>query len=296
MIFSGGFMAKKHNIQKIKDKRHRGKPRIRFNFMMLVIIFVLSFAGCFGVYMAAANINDNFLEENPKKTVVKADSSGEDEQQGTAADAEDVTDAEAADKPAEVKVNNPVPESAAVDASYFDSCCLVTDSTLLQMGTYTDMKDVLGNAELNAASCLTTQINSSYGKIKVYETMKVKKPDTLYLMLGSDIGLSPMDAMVQNYTTLVTSIHNDRPDMKIYVMQLPPVAYDTETVTNEMINTYNGQLLSMADSIGVYCIDTNTALKSADGVLSAEYWSEETASLTEAAYKTVAGYILTHTA
>lgn len=289
-------MAKKHNIQKIKDKRHRGKPRIRFNFMMLVIIFVLSFAGCFGVYMAAANINDNFLEENPKKTVVKAGDSGDGKQEETTADAEDGADDDAGEAVQDtVKVNNPVPESAAADASYFESCCLVTDSTLLQMGTYTDMKDVLGNAELNAASCLTTQINSPYGKIKVYETMKVKKPDTLYLMLGSDIGLSPMDAMVENYTTLVTSLHNDRPDMKIYVMQLPPVAYDTETVTNEMINTYNGQLISMADSVGVYCIDTNTALKSADGVLSAEYWSEETASLTEAAYKAIAGYILTHT-
>lgn len=291
-------MAKNHNIQKIKDKRHRGKPRIRFNFMMLVIIFVLSFAGCFGVYMAAANINDNFLDENPKKTVVKADSSKNNEQEETtdAAGENDVPDEASADTPDEVKVNNPVPESAAVDASYFENCCLVTDSTLLQMASYTDMKDVLGNAELNAASCLTTQINSSYGKIKVYETMKVKKPDTLYLMLGSDIGLSPMEAMVENYKTLVTNLHNDRPDMKIYVMQLPPVAYDTETVTNEMINTYNGQLLSMADSVGVYCIDTNTALKSADGVLSAEYWSAENASLTEAAYKTVAGYILTHTA
>lgn len=294
-LSTGGYMAKKHNIQKVRTKK-QGKPRVRFNFWMLVIIFALSFVGCFGVYMAAANINDNFLDENPKKTVVQSKTTETSTQTASSAGEEGTEPASDGAAPAANTVANPVPESAAADASYFESCCLVTDSTLLKMGSTTGLKDVLGNADLNAASCLTTKISSSYGTLKIYETMKVKKPDILYLMLGSDIGLSPTDAMVQNYTQLVTDLHNDRPDMKIYIMQLPPTAADTETVTNELINTYNSMLLDMANSIGVYCIDTNTALKSADGVLSAEYWSAEESSLTDAAYKAVEGYILTHTA
>ena len=114
-------------------------------------------------------------------------------------------------------------------------------------------------------------------------------------MLGSDIGTVTVDEMISNYTTLVSNLHAYKPDMNIYVMQLPPVAADTTTVTNELINEYNTKLLNMANTVGVNCIDTNTALKSVEGTLSAEYWSADTGTFTDEAYKTIAGYILTHT-
>ena len=68
-----------------------------------------------------------------------------------------------------------------------------------------------------------------------------------------------------------------------------------QPLTNELINEYNTKLLNMANTVGVNCIDTNTALKSVEGTLSAEYWSADTGTFTDEAYKTIAGYILTHT-
>lgn len=138
-------------------------------------------------------------------------------------------------------------------------------------------------------------METNYGTVTVYETLQIKKPMNVYFMLGSDIGTVTVDEMISNYTTLVSNLHAYKPDMNIYVMQLPPVAADTTTVTNELINEYNTKLLNMANTVGVNCIDTNTALKSVEGTLSAEYWSADTGTFTDEAYKTIAGYILTHT-
>lgn len=284
-------MAKVKNVQRISNKK-RGRPKVRFSIWGLILIFFLSFAACFGLYMMAANKNENFFKEEfdgvvvEKTTVPKADSDDE-EQVG---DSENVPSDD--NSSSAVTVTNPVPQSAAADASYFENACLVTDSTLLGM---TNFKDVIGSASLSASGCNDVKVESNYGTVTVYETLQIKKPMNIYLMLGSDIGSVAVEDMIANYTTLVSKLHSFNADMHIYVMQLPPVAADSETVTNEMINDYNNKLLAMANTVGVYCIDTNTALKSAEGTLSAEYWSAETASLTAAAYDAIAGYILTHT-
>ena len=79
-------------------------------------------------------------------------------------------------------------------------------------------------------------------------------------------------------------------------MQLPPVRDDANATTgNGVINEFNTKLLTIANMQNVYCIDTNTALKGVDGALSDEYRDSSTGSLTEAAYKAIADYILCHT-
>ncbi|MBR3760030.1 MAG: SGNH/GDSL hydrolase family protein [Ruminococcus sp.] len=283
-------MAKKRTVRHISSKK-RSRPKVKFNFGMLIVIFILSFALCFGLYMIAANTQDDFLkDEKTKKSVVQEQPDGNTENNP------ETEIPEVATQSAPAAQVNPIPQSEAVDATYFDSCCLVTDSTLLAMGDYTSLNDIIGSTELNAAGCLNTQVVSDYGTIKVYEIIQFKKPHILYLMLGSDIGTSSVDDMISSYSALVDDLHDYLPDMRIYIMQLPPVIYDTETVTNDLINQYNSKLLDIAKKTGVYCIDTNTALKAtAEGRLADEYWNSETGTLSEAAYKKISDYIRTHT-
>lgn len=284
-------MAKNNNVRRISDKK-KNRPKIKFNIWMLIIIFALSFAGCFVLYMAAANMDENFFSD--EFSAVYEESSGAAE--SSAAEEISGTESESAESPVQQPaVSNPVPESAAADASYLESCCLVTDSTLLAMRDYTDFKDVIGSTELNAVSVNTAKVESSYGTVTVYETLKIKKPMNVYIMLGSDIGISSTDEMISSYMTLINNLKASLPDMKIYIMQLSPVYSDSETVTNAMIDDYNSRLLSLADSLGVYCIDTNLEMKKNEGSLKDEYWSAETGTLTESAYSFICGYILTHT-
>ena len=287
-------MAKKRNVQHISSKK-RSRPKVKFNFGVLVLIFVLSFASCFGLYMFAANTNDDFLTEETKNKIVVQKQPEGDASDAAASDGNTVPGGETPSSAPEAAVN-PIPQSEAVDVSYFDSCCLVSDSTLLEMGKYTSFDDVIGSDELNAAGCRNIQVDSDYGTIKIYEIIQFKKPSVMYIMLGSDIGTSSVDDMISSYSSLVSDLHNYLPDMKIYIMQLPPVIYDTETVTNDLINQYNSRILDMAKSTGVYCIDTNTALKStAEGRLADEYWDGESGKLSEEAYKKISDYIRTHT-
>ncbi len=283
-------MAKKRTVRHISSKK-RSRPKVKFNFGMLIVIFILSFALCFGLYMIAANTQDDFLkDEKTKKSVVQEQPDGNTENNP------ETEIPEVATQSAPAAQVNPIPQSEAVDASYFDNCCLVTDSTLIAMGDYTSLDDIIGSTELNAAGCLDTQVVSDYGTIKVYEIIQFKKPHILYLMLGSDIGTSSVDDMISSYSALVDDLHDYLPDMRIYIMQLPPVIYDTENVTNDLINQYNSKLLDIAKKTGVYCIDTNTALKAtAEGRLADEYWNSETGTLSEAAYKKISDYIRTHT-
>ena len=182
-------MAKKRTVQHISSKK-RSRPKVRFNFGVLLVIFILSFASCFGLYMVAANTQDDFLADDAKDKVVvqKQPDSDADSNENTA-DAEKVS-------PAPEAAINPIPQSEAVDVSYLDSCCLVTDSTLLAMGKHTSLDDVIGSTELNAAGCKSVQVDSDYGTIKVYEIIQFKKPSVMYIMLGSDIGVSSIDDMV----------------------------------------------------------------------------------------------------
>lgn len=282
-------MEKNRTVQR-KSSKKKKKPKVRFNFWLMFIIFVLSFAACFVLYMLAVNLNDDFFRDEFDGTYIQKTT---DIPQTTEsiAPAEPVSDGK-------VSVTNPVPQSSPADESYFDSTCLITDSTLIQMsdkGKF-NATNIFGSTELNASNCTTTKIDSNFGNASVYDIIKDKKPSVLYIMLGSDLGASEINTMISNYTALVNNLHSALPNMKIYVMQFPPVIYDTETLTNDMINEYNNRLLAMCNTVGIYCIDTNTALKSENGTLAEEYWSYETLSLSAAGYEKICEYILTHTA
>ena len=67
---SGENMAKKKSITRISDKK-RGRPKVRFSIWGLILIFMLSFIGCFVIYMVAANINKDFWSEEFDKVVVE---------------------------------------------------------------------------------------------------------------------------------------------------------------------------------------------------------------------------------
>ena len=281
-------MAKNKSIRRISNKK-RGRPKVRFSIWGLLLIVVLSFATCFILYMVAANYNDDFFSEEFDKIVV------EEKNGKTSADSSNNSEAPDASNNNMSSVTNPISQSEAKDASYLSGCCLVTDSTLQDMGKYSELKDVISSPELNAVGCNTVTMESSYGVKTAYEIIQTKKPETVYFMLGSDIGTASVDDMISSYTELIKNTRGYLPDSDIYIMQLPPVRDDDPVITNGTVNEFNTKLLTLANTNNVYCIDTNTALKGVDGKLAEGFRDPETGALTESAYKTIADYILCHT-
>ena len=285
-------MAKNRVVQR-KPKKKKDKPFIRFNVGMFIFLFLLSFTACFVLYMLAANFNPEFFaDEFGASEIITEDSTDSTESMTESSISEVET------VPAPDGLTNPVPQSAAMDASYLADCCLITDPTLLQMADFGSFSkdNIFGSADLTTANCTTTKVDSNFGNATVYDIVKNKKPNVVYIMLGNDLGTSTTDDMIASYTTLVNNLHGSLPTMDIYVMQIPPVIYDSDVKSNEKVNDFNNRLLAMCNTIGVHCIDTNTALKNESGALKEEYWSYDTLALSKEAYEAVCGYILTHTA
>lgn len=282
-------MAKKKSITRISDKK-RGRPKVRFSFWGLIVIFLLSFATCFILYMVAANFNENFFSDEFENVVVEDKTPAETNNAGSDGSA----DTEQTAQQGGSSVTNPIGQSQPKDASYLGSCCLVTDNTLIDMGKYTGLTDIIGSGELGAANCNTYTMETSYGTKTAYEILQTKKPETVYIMLGDDIGTSSVDDMISNYTEFVKNVRGYLTDADIYIMQLPP-AGEGSTIDNGVINEFNTKLLTVANTNNVYCIDTNTALKGVDGNISKKFIDSETGALAEKAYKTIADYVLCHT-
>ena len=261
---------------------------------MLIFLFLLSFTSCFVLYMLAANFNSNFFADEFGTSEIVTEEASD-----TTESATDITESEEVeDVPAPDGLTNPVPQSAAMNADYLVDCCLITDSTLIQMADFGSFNkdNIFGSTELTTANCGTTKVDSNFGNATVYDIVKNKKPNVVYIMLGSDLGTSSADDMIASYTTLVNNLHGSLPTMEIYVMQIPPVIYDSDVKSNEKVNDFNKRLIAMCNTIGVHCIDTNTALKNESGALKEDYWSYDTLALSKEAYSAICEYILTHTA
>ena len=248
---------------------------------------------CFVLYMVAANLDDNFFDFESSSEIQNSEVSDDDLSEINSSgnvpeDSETISSG--------TSVINPVPESERADDSYFDNAWILTDSTLLDIKFNTSIKNVIGNSQINAVNINESKVESVYGTITAYQNLQIINPENLYIMLGSDIGESSVDDMINSYSTFIANIKSGLPDTKIYIMQLPPVYTDSENLTNDIINDYNSRLIQLADSYSVYCIDTNTILKNNTGTLNEQYYSSESDSLTAEAYSAVYEYILTHTA
>lgn len=284
-------MANNRTVQRRKGKK-KGRPKVKFSFGMLFSIIIFSFAAVFVLYMLTANFNENFLSEEFGISANVPDSGESSED--TAKNKKN-TDDTPNDENEDDGIANPVPQSAKADSSYLEDCCLVTDKTLAGFNGF-GTSSVFGGETVNVSNVMTEKIESSFGTLSVYDIIKQKKPQTLYIMLGSELGTVSADDMTESYTNFVSSLKSALPNMTIYVMQYPPVLYDSDTLTNEAVNDYNNKLLMMCNTLGVYCIDTNTALKSGSGTLDEALWSYETLSLSQEGYDRITDYILTHTA
>ena len=191
---------KSRNIQRISNKK-RGRPKVKFSIWILILLFVFAFAAFFVAYMVSANMNEDFLE-NEFGSITDEEVQSVEEPEDTE-EPDDEPEEPTAEK---IKITNPIPQSTPSDSSYFDSCCLITDSTLLQMADFTNLKDIIGNEDLNALNCNSTKVATNYGTVTAYETIQIKRPDNVYIMLGSDIGTDPVDEMIDNYSKLVENL------------------------------------------------------------------------------------------
>ncbi len=287
------------------DRNRRGQEkRPKFRFSIIFLIMILSFAGCFVVYVNSSNdadfssIKAGDLSSSATENSLPADESSAEVTAGTTETTTEATTTEAT-------AANPVPANETSETIQYlqDNCVFVGDSLTVGLASYgyLPQKNVIASVGMNIDSVNTDTLDTAFGNTTVVDAVYQAKPSIVYIMLGSN-GVSWMsnETMLERYKTLVDNLKAKIPDIKIYVMSIPPVTTAKETagtyaVKNSDIDAYNSALLQFANDNGLYYVDVNTALKNNEGRLSEDMAAKDGMHFNKSTYQIMLDYILSHT-
>ncbi|MGN0452786.1 MAG: GDSL-type esterase/lipase family protein [Ruminococcus sp.] len=209
-----------------------------------------------------------------------------------------------------------VPESPAVDASYFDSAAFVGDSVSLKLSYYAAGTGALGKAQFFTAGSLgcgnalwevsNESVHPSFQgtKMLVEDCILRSGASKVYIMLGmNDIGLYGIDATVENYKTLIGRILAKSPDVQIVVQSMTPMTAESnimgDTLNNDNIKVYNNLLCEMCTENGWAFVDVASVMYTENGYsLNRAYCSDPDdmgVHFTEEGCQRWVDYLLTHT-
>ncbi len=289
-----------------RRKRDEGP---KFNFFIIFLIIIFTFILCLGTYLVIQNWDE-----------IKGTSEASSETTTPFVETTTVTTL-----PAETTVTtteatttlaNPIPQSAPVDPSYFENCVFIGDSISAGFSSYGFIpeKNVYASIGMNIDKINTQTMpvmlkdsvdatTYSIQEMTVIDALKISRPDTIYIMLGSNgIAWLSNDYMISKYQEFVDAIKAELPDTTIYIMSIPPVTVNREAednpngqILNSNIDVYNSELLKFANDNGFYFIDVNTCLKGNDGKLPTEWAGRDGMHFNRDTYNLVINYILSHT-
>ena len=170
----------------------------------------------------------------------------------------------------------PVPETAAVEDTYFENAVFLGDSRTEGLFLYSGLKTG------SAYTAVGATVESVFSK-KVWETEEGDKVPLLdafqeqecgkvYIMLGvNELGWSKTKTFRDQYAKLIDRVREDHPDAKIALQSLPPVSAKQEAkksyVNNERIAEYNEIIRDLAEEKECYFLDVAACLTGEDGVL-----------------------------
>ncbi len=208
-----------------------------------------------------------------------------------------------------------IPESAAVDASFFDDAAFVGDSVSLKLSYYCADGVALGNAQFFTSGSLGTnnalwdlsnpeQVFPSFqGETMLIEDcVAASGAKRVYIMLGmNDLGLYGIDLTVESYETLIDRILEKSPYVQIIVESMTPMTADSPVMgalNNEVIKEYNARLKDMCEAKSLLYTDVASVMYDSDGeALKPEYCSDPEAMgihFTEEGCAAWVDYLKTH--
>lgn len=173
----------------------------------------------------------------------------------------------------------PVPETEAVEDTYFDDAAFLGDSRTQGLFLYSGLKTGREFAAVGATvESVFTKKNcqtESGAKVPLLDAMKDQPCGKVYIMLGmNELGWSKLETYHDQYARLIDRIREDHPDAKIALQSIPPVSAKQDAkktyVNNERIRAYNEIVRTLAEEKGCYFLDVAACLTGEDGVLPAE--------------------------
>lgn len=145
----------------------------------------------------------------------------------------------------------PVPESAPVDAGWFDDAAFVGDSVSVTLANYNSSYGTLGNAKFFCSVSLSQTNALSYQagneRLPEYPAGSGQHPriedgiaasgaKKVYLMLGMNCIASGVDRVSQDLVTLVSKIQEKSPGIAVLIESVTPMTADSPRADGSLNN------------------------------------------------------------
>lgn len=208
-----------------------------------------------------------------------------------------------------------VPESAPVDASWFDDAAFVGDSVSVTLANYNSSYGTLGKAKFFCSVSLSQTNALSYQagneRLPEYPAGSGQHPriedgiaasgaKKVYLMLGMNCIASGVDRVSQDLVTLVSKIQEKSPGIAVLIESVTPMTADSPradgSLNNFTIQEFNEKMKAICQEKQWYYVNVAEAVTGDQGALKAEYSGDKAMGIHfnydgAAAW---ANYLLTH--
>ena len=199
-------------------------------------------------------------------------------------------------------VPSPLPETEAVEDTYFDGAVFLGDSRTEGLSLYSGLKT--GHFYTSVGATVESVFSKknykmeSGEKVPLLDAVAAQDCDKVYIMLGiNELGWSKTETYHDQYAKLIDRVREDHPEAKIALQSIPPVSAKQDAketyVNNARIRTYNGVIQALAEEEGCYFLDVAACLTGEGGVLPVEQTTDGV-HFNTAGCRTWLGYLRTH--
>ena len=171
--------------------------------------------------------------------------------------------------------SRPVPQSPAVDDSYFNDAVFIGDSRTQGLITATGLYNATafthqGLTVDTAFKDLIVEIGGQY--YTAVDALSHAQFSKVYIMLGiNETGWIYSSKFIEGYGRIIDAVRSANPEAQIYIQEILPVSNSVSNshdyIKNGKIDEYNQLLQQLADEKQVYFVDTASAVAGADGSL-----------------------------
>ncbi len=171
--------------------------------------------------------------------------------------------------------SRPVPQSPAVDDSYFNDAVFIGDSRTQGLITATGLYNATafthqGLTVDTAFKDLIVEIDGQY--YTAVDALSHAQFSKVYIMLGiNETGWIYSSKFIEGYGRIIDAVRSANPEAQIYIQEILPVSNSVSNshdyIKNGKIDEYNQLLQQLADEKQVYFVDTASAVAGADGSL-----------------------------
>ena len=170
----------------------------------------------------------------------------------------------------------PLPETEAVEDTYFDGAVFLGDSRTEGLSLYSGLKTgyfyTAVGATVESVFSKKNFETEDGEKVPLLDAVAEQDCDKIYIMLGiNELGWSKVKTFHDQYAKLVDRVRADHPEAKIVLQSIPPVSAKQEAkktyVNNARIAEYNGVIQALAEEKECYFLDVAACLTGGDGLL-----------------------------